>query len=143
MFVRWIVRGHRNADVADVTFHDAYLVESYRDESGQPRQNVITYLGNIRQLGDEFPGIEREIFLLRARLILQTTPQLAEADVEQVLQQLYQKIRPLTADEVMVGFRHTMRWYYQWWQRNGGAPTWEEMRELLDEIATHPDSIEL
>jgi predicted MarR family transcription regulator len=59
MYVRWVVRKHKNASVADTSFHDAYLVESYRDENGNPRQRTICYLGNIRQIAGEFPAIER------------------------------------------------------------------------------------
>jgi hypothetical protein len=134
MFIRWIVRGHRNADIADVTFHDAYLVESYRDSDGQPRQNTVAYLGNIRQIGDEFPAIERELFLMRARIIMQSTPKLSEADIDHALKQLQEKIPPLTADEVRIGFENSLLWYYHWWRENGGQPTRDELIALLENL---------
>lgn len=141
MFIRWIVREHKNADVADVAFHDAYLVESYRDEQGSPRQRTISYLGNIRQIGEDFPGIERELFLLRAELILQSLPDVSPQDCKQVLCQLHQKVPPLTADEVMVGFQNTLRWYYQWWHTNGErAPTRRELLRLVERAQERPDS---
>lgn len=142
MFIRWIVRGHRNADIADVTFHDAYLVESYRDSEGQPRQNTVAYLGNIRQISDEFPAIERELFLMRARIIMQSTPDLSEADINHALKQLQDKIPPLTADEVRIGFENSLLWYYQWWRENGGQPTREEMIDLLDGLADRASGFE-
>ena len=74
MYIRWIVRRHKNASTANVVFHDAYLVESFRDLRETPRQRMVCYLGNIRQIDDEFPAIERELFLLRAERILASTP---------------------------------------------------------------------
>ena len=135
MFVRWIVRGHKNAEIADVTFHDAYLVESYRDDEGKPRQRTISYLGNIRQIGDEFPGIEREIFLLRAELILASLPMLSDADRKEMLQQLQRKVTPLNAEEVKIAFRNNLRWFFQWWEENGDTPTEEEIRQMIAEAA--------
>lgn len=132
MFVRWIVRGHKNSEIVDVTFHNAYLVESYRDEQGEPRQRTVSYLGNIRQIGDSFPVIERELFLLRAELILNSLPDLSPYDCQQVLCQLHHKVPPLTPDEVMVGFHNTLRWYYRWWRENGGAPTPAALQRLID-----------
>jgi uncharacterized DUF497 family protein len=135
MFIRWIVRGHRNAEVADVTFHDAYLVESYRNENGEPRQNTVGYLGNIRQIGDEFPIIERELFLIRARVIMESMPELAPETIASALSQLQDKVSPLTAEEVRIGFENSLLWYYQWWQANGDQPTESEILELLDRIS--------
>lgn len=134
MFVRWIVRGHKNSELADVTFHDAYLVESYRDDQGRPRQNTVAYLGNIRQLGEEFPAIERELFLMRARLIMQSMPELDGETIEQTLRQLQDKIPPLTAEEMQFGFENSLLWYFQWWQVNGGTPSREDILEMLDRI---------
>jgi uncharacterized DUF497 family protein len=142
MFIRWIVRGHRNADIADVTFHDAYLVESYRDDNGQPRQNTVAYLGNIRQIAEEFPAIERELFLIRARIIMQSTSSLSQADIDQALKQLQGKIPPLTADEVRIGFENSLLWYYAWWRKNGGQPTNEELIALLDNLENRTATFE-
>jgi hypothetical protein len=143
VFIRWIVRGHKNDDVADVTFHDAYLVESFRDDEGQPRQRTISYLGNIRQIGATFPGIERELFLLRAELILQSLPTLSDADRQDVLKQLQQKVPPLNADEVLEAFRGNLQWYFRWWAENGGAPSSEAVLEMIKQAARSEGSIRL
>jgi hypothetical protein len=134
MFVRWIVRGHKNADSAGVTFHDAYLVVSFRDEAGEPRQRTLAYLGNIRQIDGVLPAIERELFLLRAEIILNSTPGLSDLDRGQVLGQLHRKVPPLTAEEIKVGFFNTLHWYFRWWQDNGGAPTHAELLALVERV---------
>lgn len=129
--------------MADVTFHDAYLVESYRDENGQPRQRTISYLGNIRQIGDEFPGIERELFLLRAELILNNIPTLSDADRADTMKQLAEKVPPLDHNEVKLAFENNLRWYFRWWAENGGAPSREEVRRILENAAKVSDTIPL
>lgn len=131
MFVRWVVRGHKNSKIANVVFHDAYLVESYRNDEGEPRQRTISYLGNVRQIGEEFPSIERELFLLRAEHILSSIDELSPADRDQTMEQLQKRIQPLDEDEMMIGFKNTMRWYYRWWQENGGMPTDEQILNWL------------
>lgn len=133
MFIRWIVRGHKNAQVANMTFHDAYLVESFRDEAGSPRQRTIAYLGNIRQIGEEFPGIERELFLLRAEVILDSIPEVSDLDRRDALGQLHEKVPPLNADQIKVGFYNTLRWYFRWWHENGGMPSQEEILNMLED----------
>ena len=131
MFVRWVVRGHKNADIANVTFHDAYLVESYRDEAGEPRQRTITYLGNVRQINGEFPAIERGLFLLRTQTILDSIQELSPEDREQTMLQIQKRISPLTDEEVLVGFVNTLRWYYRWWQQHGAIPSDEEVMRMV------------
>ena len=135
MFVRWIVRGHKNSEIVDVTFHDAYLVESYRDDEGKPRQRTISYLGNIRQIADVFPGIERELFMLRADIILRSIPRLSDIDRKEVMQLLQKKVPPITDKEVRRAFRGNLQWYFQWWQENGGAPTEDEVRRMIADAA--------
>lgn len=135
MYIRWVKRGHRNSQIADVVFHDAYLVESYRNEEGKPRQRTISYLGNVRQIGDEFPVIERELFLLRAENVLQCLSDLSPAEREQVLTLLHDKIPPLTRDEIMEGFRNTLGWYCHWWQKHGTPPTPDEIHNLIKNVA--------
>jgi len=127
VYIRWVVRKHKNASVADMTFHDAYLIESYRDDDGNPRQRTLGYLGNIRQIGEGFPLIERELFLLRADRILASMPELTSADRDEVLQLLRDRVPPLATCEVEEAFRANLRWYYQWWRANGGPPTPEQM----------------
>lgn len=146
MFIRWIVRGHKNAEAADVAFHDAYLVESYRDLDGEPRQRTVSYLGNIRQIGGEFPGIERELFLLRAELILNSLDEVSPAEGEQILCQLHQKVPPLNAAEVMVGFQNTLRWYCRWWQENGQQPSQADLLGMIEQAQSsllHDDELRL
>lgn len=135
MYVRWVVRKHKNAATANVAFYDAYLVESYRDDRNNPRQRTICYLGNIRKIGDEFPTIERELFLLRAERILATTPEVPLDERAAVLEQLRQKAPALTPDEVRTAFHNNLRWYYHWWRDHGGAPTREELIRFIDTIA--------
>lgn len=134
MYIRWVKRGHKNSPVADVVFHDAYLVESYRNDGGKPRQRTISYLGNIRQIGSEFPVIERELFLLRAEYVLQSLPEVSPADREQLLEQLHLKVPPLTRTEMMDGFRNTLCWYYRWWQKRGEPPTRQELFDLIETV---------
>ncbi len=143
MYIRWIVRGHRNSEAADVNFHDAYLVESFRDESGEPRQNTLAYLGNIRQIGDNFPGIERELFLLRAEFILGSLPGLSEADLKQVMGLLHQKVPPLDSKEAVIGFQNTLRWFFRFWRDNGGGPDEDELIRIIQDAQATPDAIYL
>jgi hypothetical protein len=141
LFIRWIVRGHKSSKAANVTFHDAYLVESYRDDAGQPRQRTITYLGNIRQISETFPAIERELFMLRAELILNETPELLDADREDVLQQLTTKVPPLTKREVLRAFKSNLQWYFRWWRENGGEPSAEAIERMIAEASNRDDLI--
>lgn len=143
MFIRWIVRGHKNEDIANVTFHDAYLVESYRDDEGKPRQRTISYLGNIRQIGNTFPGIERELFLLRAEIILDSLPSLSDEDRKDALKQLQQKVTPLNAAEVRRAFVGNLQWYFQWWRENGGEPSTEDIVKMIEEAAQSRGSIQI
>lgn len=139
MYIRWIVRGHKNEQIVNVTFHDAYLVESFRDETGQPRQRMISYLGNIRQMDDTFPTIERELFLLRAQLILQNLPELSDEDRADVLRQLEQKVPPLTKQEVREAFRANLHWYFKWWSENGDMPSSQEMQRMIMDASRDDD----
>lgn len=143
MFIRWIVRGHKNTEIADVTFHDAYLVESYRDENGTPRQQTVAYLGNIRQIGEDFPGIERELFLLRAEFIMETISRISPAERKQIIGQLHQKVPPLDAREAEIGFHNTLRWFFRWWRDNGGAPGEEELMKIVQMAREKPDDLYL
>ncbi|ACL25991.1 hypothetical protein [Chloroflexus aggregans] len=139
MYIRWVVRRHKNAEIANTNFHDAYLVESYRDERGQPRQRTIAYLGNIRQIGDEFPTIERELFLLRADRILESLPDLTESDRQEAREALRRKVPPLTRDEVIRAFTANLTWYRQWLEQNG-CPLNDD--ELLSIVRTTRSGLE-
>jgi hypothetical protein len=131
MYVRWVVRRHKNASIADTTFYDAYLVESYRDPGGAPRQRTVCYLGNIRQIGDTFPTIERELFLLRAERILASVDDLTEADRNTALDALRQKVPPLSDDEVISAFAENLRWYRRFWEQRGGGPSDDELLAII------------
>jgi hypothetical protein len=133
MYVRWVVRRHKNATVANTTFHDAYLVESYRDPAGAPRQRTVCYLGNIRQIDGEFPAIERELFLLRAERILETIPELTAGDRAEVMETLREKVPPLNRNEVISAFSETLRWYRSWWEQHGGHISDEELMRIVQE----------
>lgn len=65
MYVKWVVRRHKNEELANIAFYDAYLVQSYKNESGEPRQRTLAYLGNLRQIDGLFPVIERALFYIR------------------------------------------------------------------------------
>jgi hypothetical protein len=131
MYVRWVVRRHKNAAIADASFYDAYLVASYRDHRGAPRQRTICYLGNIRQIGTAFPTIERELFLLRAERILETLDELSALDRERAMDALRQKVPPLSRDEVIWAFSENLRWYRRWWEQHGASPNDEEMLAII------------
>lgn len=133
MFIRWVVRKHKNATVADMIFHDAYLIESYRDDQNSPRHRTICYLGNIRQIGDSFPTIERELFFLRAERILASMPEVDGEERARVLEMLRDKVPPLSPDEVIEAFRNNMRWSVRWWREHGRAPTREELLAMFDD----------
>jgi hypothetical protein len=138
MYVRWVVRNHKNSAIADTSFHDAYLVKSYRDERGSPRQRTICYLGNIRKIGGEFPAIERELFLLRAERIIQSIDELSAEDCVQIMEMLHQKVHPLTPPEVLTAFTENLRWYRRWWAEHGGAPSEEDLHRLVSETRGKP-----
>ncbi len=138
MYVRWVVRKHKNASVADTSFHDAYLVESYRDEAGRPRQRTVCYLGNIRQIAGEFPAIERELFFLRAERIMAATDEVTPCECEETLEMLRQKVPPLTAQEVLHAFTENLRWYRRWWEQNGGGPSDEEIVRMVHSVRGKP-----
>jgi hypothetical protein len=137
MYIRWVVRRHKNEATANVVFYDAYLVESTRDERNSPRQHTRCYLGNIRQIDGVFPTIERELFLFRADRILASTPDIPPEERAAVLEQLRRKVPALTPGEVDVAFRNHLRWYYHWRRGHGRAPSRQELLELIDAAAEH------
>ncbi len=116
-----------------MTFHDAYLVESYRNEESEPRQRIISYLGNVRQMGEDLPSIERALFLIRAEYALMRVHELSPHERDLLLHQLYQRVPNLTADEMREGFLNTLRWYHHWWHHHGNAPSHEEMYDMVEQ----------
>ncbi len=119
MYIRWIVRHHKNIDTANVSFFDAYLVKSYRDDAGQSRQRTICYLGNIRQIDDNFPALEREIFFIRAERIIASRSSLSSDERQSVSAMLRQKVPDLNPQEVETAVRNNIRWYRTWRQQRG------------------------
>jgi hypothetical protein len=131
MYIRWVVRRHKNAAIADASFYDAYLVESYRTASGAPRQRTVCYLGNIRTISGAFPTIEREIFLLRAERILESVGELSPEDREEAMTALRMKVPPLSREEVLWAFTENLRWYRRWWEEHGGGPSDDELLAIV------------
>lgn len=138
MFVRWIVRKHKNELASHITFHDAYLVESYRDKNGNPRQRTLSYLGNLRQIDNEFPIIERKLFLSQVAFVLQHMPELSAHEREKILEQLHQTVPPLTKEEMLFVLRQNLYLYGQWFNPNDQElPSPEELQHLM-KSAEHP-----
>ena len=133
MYIRWFVRHHKNADTANVSFFDAYLVESYRDDAGQPRQRTICYLGNIRQIDDNFPALEREIFFIRAERIIAGMSSLSSDERQSVSAMLRQKVPDLNPQEVETAVRNNIRWYRKWRQQRGLPISQAEIDKLLSD----------
>lgn len=132
MFIRWIVRKHKNEYASHITFHDAYLVESYRDKKGDPRQRTISYLGNLRQIDNEFPIIERKLFLSQVSFVLQRMPELSAQQRERIFEQLHQTVPPLTKEEMLFILRQNLHLYGQWFHPNGHElPSPEEIHHLI------------
>lgn len=140
MYIRWITRNHKNAHASHMTFHDAYLVESYRDEQGKPRQRTIVYLGNIREIAGDLPNVERELFLIRAKGILQNMDELSREDYDHVMEQLHRRVPPLTQNEVIFAFQQNLRWFYQWCEQNNThAPSADELHRLVESAKRQPE----
>jgi len=135
VYIRWIVRGHKSAHANDMTFHDAYLVSSYRNEQGQPRQQIISYLGTIREMAGGLPAIERALFLIRAEQALHQVSELSAQERRHILSQLHQRVPPLTEAEMRVGFRNTLQWYQSWWHEQGQAPSEDEMVDMVRQVS--------
>lgn len=132
MYVKWVVRRHKSAQASYIAFYDAYLMESYRNKAGVPRQRTLMYLGNVRQFNDTFSPIEREMFLLRCHEVLQAMTDLTPADQHSIVQQLYLKVPPLTWAEVQHGFHHNLHWYAQKCREmQRPLPTAEDIERLL------------
>lgn len=134
LYIRWIKRGHKNKYAAHVTFYDAYLVESYRDEEDKPRQRTLSYLGNIRQIDGSFSVIERELFLIRAKELMETVLKLPRIDSDEMLAQLHRRIPPASYPEALRAFRENCRWFYDWCKTNNVAFPVQELYECLEYV---------
>jgi hypothetical protein len=145
MYIRWIHRKHKSAHAMHMTFHDAYLVQSYRDRKGKPRQRTIVYLGNLREVDDQLPGIERELFLLRARQVLAGLPELPVDEQGKLWEYLQQIVHPLTDEELMQAFHQNLHWYaHACHQRGLPLPTTRQLILLVEATkeAVHAASVE-
>ena len=131
MYIRWVIRRHKNAAIADTSFYDAYLVESYRTARSAPRQRTVCYLGNIRKISSEYPTIEREIFLLRAERILDSVSELKPTNRAEAMVALRQKVPPLNREEVLWAFTENLRWYRLWWEQHGGGLSDDELLAVV------------
>lgn len=135
VYVRWIVRSHKSEQAQYMRFHDAYLVQSFRNHSGSPRQRIIVYLGNLREINSELPGIERELFLTRARHTLAGLRELGSGEQENVMALLHQVVKPLSPTEHKQAFYQNLHWYLRsCYQRGLPLPTGKEIHRLMEEI---------
>lgn len=135
VYVRWIVRNHKSKVAQYMRFHDAYLVESFRNQAGRPRQRTIAYLGNLREMHDELPGIERELFLFRARHILVGVPELNRDEQEKIVELLEQVATPLSPSERKHAFHQNLHWYlHSCYQRGIRPPNEKEIHRLMEDI---------
>ena len=119
MYVKWVVRRHKNEELANINFYDAYLVQSYKNEVGEPRQRTICYLGNLRQIDNAFPVIERALFYLRMDETLRRHLPNYLQNVEERIK-LYQGVAAVaalpTAEEMMQGDEIHKRWQDNYWK---------------------------
>lgn len=123
-------------------FHDAYLVQSFRNQAGNPRQRTIAYLGNLREINDELPGIERELFLVRARHTLAGIRELNSSERENVMELLQQVATPLSPAEQTHAFYQNLHWYlHSCYQHGLPLPTGREIYQLMKEIEASLPSI--
>ncbi|HMQ29609.1 MAG TPA: hypothetical protein PKD53_02730 [Chloroflexaceae bacterium] len=131
MYIRWVVRKHKSALSASVVFHDAYLVESYRDRNGNPRQQTICYLGNVREIDGAIPHLESEIFLRRAGQTLQRVAASVPVEGDAILAELRQHLPALTPDAALHAFSNQIHWFYDWWAQHGSSRPEDEIMRVV------------
>lgn len=134
MYIRWVVRRHKSAASASIAFHDAYLVESQRDEHGKPRQRVLGYLGNLRQIDGAVPHVESELFLHRAAQILGELAATVPLDVEAVLDELRRQLPALSPEAARRAFAAQVHWFYDWWTRHETSRPDEEILRVVYDV---------
>jgi hypothetical protein len=125
MYVKWVVRRHKNEELANIAFYDAYLVQSYKNELGEPRQRTLAYLGNLRQIDGMFPVIERALFYIRMEdVLLRAVPSELMTDDER--NKLYlglSTVAPLPNEEEI---RHAellnRNWHSTYWRARAVKP---------------------
>lgn len=134
MYIRWVTRRHKSALSATMVFHDAYLVESYRDEQSSPRQRTLCYLGNLRQIDGQVPYVESELFLARAARALQEATLSYPIDADAVLDELREQLPELTPDIMRDIFAEQVRWFHEWWARHGGSRPEDEIADVVGDV---------
>lgn len=139
MYLRWVTRRHKSPASADTVFHDAYLVESYRDTRGRPRQRTVGYLGNLRSVDGELPQVETELFLLRATQRLHSLAAIGPIDVEAVREDLQRQLPQLTPQDAREVFNAQVRWFCHWWMSHGTSAVEDEIAAIVNEVLDNPN----
>jgi hypothetical protein len=125
MYVKWVIRRHKNEELANIVFYDAYLVQSYKNEVGEPRQRTIAYLGNLRQIDNSFPVIERALFYIRMEdnLVRNVPPEMLTDDERQKLYNGLATVAPApTETEIRESTQINNRWYDGYWKARALKP---------------------
>jgi len=126
MYVKWVVRRHKNEELANIAFYDAYLVQSYKNEVSEPRQRTLAYLGNLRQIDGIFPVIERALFYVRMEITLtHAIPAALLTDEER--NKLYQGLSsvapPPTEEEIRQSESLNRQWHSTYWLARASNPS--------------------
>ncbi len=126
MYVKWVVRRHKNEELANIAFYDAYLVQSYKNESGEPRQRTLAYLGNLRQIDGIFPVIERALFYIRMEdSLLRNVP--AELLTDEERNKLYTGLStvapPPAEEEIRQSESLNRNWHSTYWKARATRPS--------------------
>jgi hypothetical protein len=126
MYVKWVIRRHKNEELANINFFDAYLVQSYKNSMGEPRQRTIAYLGNLRQIDGQFPVIERALFYLRMEEYLaRTVPRhlITEEERAKLYTGLAEVAPAPSEEEIQQGTVIHANWTANYWQAKALKPS--------------------
>ncbi|NWJ44667.1 MAG: hypothetical protein HXX08_02195 [Chloroflexi bacterium] len=126
MYVKWVIRRHKNEDLAKITFYDAYLVQSYKNGAGEPRQRTIAYLGNLRLINGSFPVIERALFYTRMEEYLrhEVPPELFTEEERIKLYTGLAEVAPApTEEEIQQGSEIHAVWHANYFQAHSLSPS--------------------
>ncbi len=125
MYVKWVVRRHKNEELANIVFYDAYLVQSYKNEASEPRQRTLAYLGNLRQIDGQFPVIERALFYIRMEdtMAHNLSQDLLSEDERQKLYSGLAVVAPApTEEEIRQSESLNQRWHNGYWRARAARP---------------------
>lgn len=149
MYVKWVVRRHKNEELANIVFYDAYLVQSYKNEAGDPRQRTLAYLGNLRQIDSQFPVIERALFYIRMEQTMsRNLPQeiLTEDEREKLYAGLATVAPAPTEEEIRHSEMLNQRWHDGYWRARAARPADRSsgFAQIVDEngLALSPHDLE-